>query len=117
MEKPEEKKSITHLMVTVSVTFTGEDQQPLMAARVLADGREIELPFTLLIGDHQPLTVARGMNNPNTRLLYARALHNTGVNLSESIIAELEAASKGQRQQETAGETAPPPSLDTEVNQ
>jgi len=111
----DEKKTVTHLLMTVSVTFTGENQQPLMAARVLADGKEIELPFTLLIGEEQPLTISRGMNNLHTRLLFARALHNTGVGLSESIIAELEAAQQPPTKQ--AEDVALPPSLDTTVAQ
>ncbi len=89
MTQPE---SITHLLMTFSVTFTGEGQEPLVAARILADGKALDVPFHLAVGDvDPPLTLSGGMDNIHNRALYARALTDAGMSLALSVLPKVAA--------------------------
>jgi hypothetical protein len=109
----ENKRSVSTLVATFSVTFTGENERPLLAARIKVDGQEMELPFVLLVGvGNSPLVVAGQMDDPVNRLQYAETLTKTGTDFTLGTIEELRAAfQKPQTEKEPAA------SLDTLGNQ
>ena len=89
----ENKRSVSTLIATFSVTFTGENERPLLAARIKVDGQEMEMPFVLMVGmGGTPLVVAGQMDNPENRLHYAETLTKTGADFALGAVEELKAA-------------------------
>lgn len=122
-DKKQKPEGLTHLLATFSATFTGDDQ-PMIAARIKADGKEVDLPFILVLGNAaNPMVLAGQMNDPEVRLGYTSTLSKLGADLTASVVEELkevfsqakqaEGASKTERGPEAA--TPPAPSLDSEV--
>lgn len=114
----EGKKPVTHILMTLSVTFMGENEPPLVATRILADSQEVEMPFVLVAGDPKaPLTLAKGVRSTIARVQYSNALHSLAAGLSESAVAELEELARGATALGPALEVPPAPNLDGDENQ
>jgi hypothetical protein len=120
MDEKTQKRQVTHLLATFSVTFTGPEEKPLVAARITADGRKIPLPFVLLVGaGANPLTVSGGIENPLVRAGVGRNLSDLGAEMLQNIVAELLKPSTEQPALEMPPAVENPQGalLDTEENQ
>ena len=93
MEEPKEK--IDTVLLTLSVTFTGEGQEPLVAQRVLVNGKEASVPLHVLLGlGDTPLAVFNLATSPAVRAAFAGVLLQSSQGLALSVLQEAQQAAK-----------------------
>lgn len=86
-EKIEQPK---HVVFRLAVTHTGDDEEPMVAVRVTADGKEVTMPFALVLGGLQLSQVG---DNPMIRAAVAGSLQQLAQNLALGVIQQAQAAS------------------------
>jgi hypothetical protein len=105
MADTDEKVPLESVLLTVSVTFTGEGQEPLVAQRVLVNGKAATVPLHILLGlgGDEPLRLFNQASHPVVRVAFAQALQHSASELALSVLAE-------------AADAAKPPQVDGRVD-
>jgi hypothetical protein len=86
METPEAANP-KHVLLTVSVTFRGEGQDPLVATSTVVDGQEVTIPLAVLLGQGpSPLFVAANLSDPATSLEYAKAFSQVAADTTQKLL-------------------------------
>ncbi len=97
-------EGLTHVVAIFSITMT-DGQAPLVAARVTIDGKQVEVPFVLVMGQgEQPLVVVSA-NMVQDRIELARTLSEVSANLTTGALRQVAAVI--QKLAKESGEQSP----------
>lgn len=99
-------EKLTHVVATFSITMTGEEgQAPLVASRVTIDGKQVEVPFVLVMGQGEQPLVVISANMVQNRIDLARTLSEVSANLTTGVLKQVTAAI--QKLAKGSGEQSP----------
>ena len=110
MADTDEKVPLESVLLTVSVTFTGEGQEPLVAQRVMVNGKPANVPLYILLGlgGEEPLRLFNQATHPVARVAFAQALQQGAGELALSVLAEAaQAAAPAEKVARGRGKKAP----------
>lgn len=91
---PEQSVQTKNVVLLVSITQAGEGEKPLVAQRITVDGKIVDAPFFLVVGDadngKSPLTA--GSVPAASAVTYAQVLSAMSASFYESALALLQNA-------------------------
>jgi hypothetical protein len=88
-EQNEKLEQPKHVVFRLAVTHTGDDEEPMVAVRVTADGKEVSMPFALVLGG---LQLSKVGDNPVIRAAVAGALQQLAQGLAIGVIQQAQEA-------------------------
>lgn len=88
MEQQQEQKGPTNVTARFSISLE-DPAEPMVVARVKADGQEAKVPYFLVLGG---VVISEGLQRPEVRAVFANILQQNAQQLALSVIKEAQAA-------------------------
>jgi hypothetical protein len=96
-KKQEQPKGAQSVVLTASITFLGEDQEPLVVTRVTVDGVQETVPFALVLGVDGGFTIANVPQDADVLSSYSTSLMKLALGLAGRVLRAAKEAVKAPK--------------------
>ena len=97
----EQKPNVQHVVFTTSITSI-EGQEPMVVTRITVDGKIMEVPFALVLGDDAGMQIAQVPQSPEGASAFSTSLLKMSLGIASQIIK----AAKGEAPASTTAKAA-----------